>query len=233
MKHKVLDIHEKQKVATRWGESAPGSEVNFYNFGPVMDYMLQCVSDDPDAQAGDGWVEKWAIKEFLDDRIPLDNCLSLCCGFGFKDRRLARLGMFKHCTAIDISEGAIREARAAASGGGIDNIDYLVADVDTADFGEEKYDLVYASGALHHLSRLEHVIEQIHRCLKPGGILLSDEYIGPAYNDLSDRHREVVNAAIHLIPSRLRHASENTFVSRKWQSPPGNEDFLNCCVSSP
>jgi hypothetical protein len=57
----------------------------------------------PDARAGDGWVEKWAIKEFLHDRIPFENCLSLCCGFGFKDRRMARLGMVKHCTSRDNS----------------------------------------------------------------------------------------------------------------------------------
>jgi hypothetical protein len=102
----------------------------------------------------------------------------------------------------------------------------LVAALNAADFGEDKHDLVYARGALHNLSRVEHVIEQSHRCLKPGGMLLSDEDIGPAYNDLSDRHREVVNAAIHLIPSRLRHASENTFVSPKWQSPSWKRGFF-------
>jgi SAM-dependent methyltransferase len=225
LKGKTLNIHEKKKVASRWGESALSSD-NFYTFGPVVDYMLQCVSGDPGAQGSDGWVEKWAIKEFLHQRIPVDRCLSLCCGFGFKDRRLAQLGMFKHCTSIDISEGAIREAKASAAAVGIDNIDYMVADLDNTDLGIEKYDLVYASGALHHLSRLEHVIGQIYRSLKPGGILLSDEYIGPAYADISDRHRELVNAAIHLIPGRLQHASEDTFVPRKWQSPPWKRGFF-------
>jgi SAM-dependent methyltransferase len=220
LQDKTLNIHHKNKVAQRWGESAPCSEVNFYTFGPVMDYMLQCVSGEPDAQGSDGWFEQWAIKEFLHNRTPVDECLSLCCGFGAKDRRLARFGVFRRCTAIDFSEGAIQGAKASAAAAGIDNIDYRVADLDTADLGQEKYDLVYASGALHHISRLEHVVEEIHRCLKPGGILLSDEYVGPAYNDFSHRHREVVNAAMHLIPGRLRHARENTFVPRQWQSPP-------------
>jgi SAM-dependent methyltransferase len=219
-KNKALGMSEKRKVAARWGESAPTSEVTVYTFGPVTDYMLQCVCGDPEARASDGWVERWAIEEFLHDLIPVDECLSLCCGFGLKDRRLARLGMFKHCTALDISEGAIREAKIAAALEGINNIDYMAADLDTTDLGDEKYDLVYASGALHHLSQLEHVIGQIHRCLKPGGILLSDEYVGPAYNAFSDRHRELINAAIHLLPARLRHASEDTFVPRNWQSPP-------------
>lgn len=213
----MIDDPSKEIVSAHWGHPrAP--ETNFFTFGPTRNYLQRCVTG-RDGHASEDWWERWVVETFLADKLPLPECLSLCCGFGDRDRRLARMGVFTHCTGIDLSEGAITHARRRASAEGYGGITYVVGDLDTIELPGDRYDLVYAGGALHHIARLEHVVTQIARCLRPGGYLVSDEYIGPPYNDLSFRQREIVNAAIHLLPRRLRHATEDSFVPQLWRTP--------------
>lgn len=203
---------QKQRVAERWALPQSLENRAVGSFGPTKDYMLQCLSGDPGAKADrPDWLEHWLVGTFLKGRTPVEQCLTLCCTAGIRERNLAALGVFKHCTGIDISDGAIRKARQSAQEAGHDNIDYVVADLDRIELDRERYDVVFALGALHHISRLEHLVPEIRKALKPGGLLIGHDYIGPNYFALSLRHREIVNAAVHLIPPRLRFSTEQTF----------------------
>jgi SAM-dependent methyltransferase len=215
-----ISSREKQKVARRWDKVIKESRLHFYTFGPTKDYVLQCLSGDRNAKADrPDWLEDWLVRTFLGERIPVDECLSLCSTAGMRERHLAGLGVFKHCTGIDISEQAVGQARENARKAGYDNIDYIAADLDYFELGREKYDIVFALGALHHISRLEHLITEIHRALRPGGLLIDHDYVGPNYGDLSVRHREIINAAMHLIPHRLRVSTERTFCPAAFSYP--------------
>ena len=219
----MLKKFEKHIIKERWSqEDKIGND--FYSFKPVKKYMLTCLSGNGSGkiEIDNDWMERWRIDSYLADRMPVDRCLSICCGFGFKERILSRLNVFSHCTAIDLSEKAIQEARRLAKADNIYNIDYLVADIENITLEKEKYDLVYASGALHHIKNLEHVIPLLYDSLRPGGILLSDEYVGPSYNQLTRRHREIINSVIHMIPKTHRYATEHLFIPeffrfRKWR----------------
>jgi ubiquinone/menaquinone biosynthesis C-methylase UbiE len=193
-------------------EQGKKNEIDFYSFEPVKKYMLNCLSGKEQENIDHDWMEKWRVETYLSDRMPVERCLSICCGFGSKERILSRLNAFSHCTAIDLSEKAIQEARRMANEANINNIEYLTGDIENISLEREKYDLVYASGALHHIKHLEHVISVLYKSLKPGGILLSDEYVGPRYNELTVRHREIINSVLHMIPKTHRYASEHLFV---------------------
>jgi ubiquinone/menaquinone biosynthesis C-methylase UbiE len=207
----MLKQSEKYIIKERWSQE--DKIVNdFYSFEPVRKYMLTCLSGNESEKIDNDWMEKWRVDTYLSDIMPVEKCLSICCGFGFKERILSKFNVFSHCTAIDLSEKAIREAHRLAEADNIYNIEYLKADIENITLEKKKYDLVYASGALHHIKNLEHVISLLYDSLRPGGILLSDEYVGPSYNQLTKRHREIINSVIHIIPKTHRYAIEHLFV---------------------
>ena len=142
---------------------------------------------------------------FIDTHLKhrkVESILSLCCGFGESERYfVSRLPDVKYCLGLDLAEGALKEAKERAHGM---NIDYELADLNKYPWQENRYDLVIAQGALHHLSNLEGVISGIYRTLKPGGILYSCEYVGPSYQDHSIRQLQLINATAFLVPPELR-----------------------------
>jgi SAM-dependent methyltransferase len=207
-----MDQRDVARVAHHWGVAPPDPDSPncFYFFPPVRDYLFSCITGRVEKTESD-WCERWVIETYLRNRVPVPECLSLCCGFGHVERRLAALGVFLHCTGIDISPGAIESARERAREAGYRNIDYRVADLNTLELEPERYDLIWANSALHHISNIEHLASEIHKALKPGGFLVSSEYIGPKHMRLSFRQREIINSVIHLIPPEFR-VTEETYV---------------------
>ena len=51
------------------------------------------------------------------------------------------------------------------------DIEYQTADLNYLDLPASTYDLVAVKGTLHHLMRMDHVIAEIEKTLKPGGLL--------------------------------------------------------------
>jgi SAM-dependent methyltransferase len=211
---------DAEKVSAHWGSTLHDVELTFYGFPPLRPYFYRSISgEEPDGPLGRDWFERWAVQHVLGDRAPVGQCLSLCCGFGEIERILARLGAFEHCRAVDLAGPAIVAAREAAASEGLEQIDYEVADVETVELEPNSVDLVWANGALHHLVRLDHVVGQIHRALRPGGLLVANEYIGPNHQQLGPRESELVNATIHLIPPEMRDQSEATLVPAAFKGP--------------
>ncbi|MDC0321705.1 methyltransferase domain-containing protein [Akkermansiaceae bacterium] len=196
---------ENSKIVSGWNHSHFSKGLDLYTFQPVKNYFYRCVSGDEEGIAKENWFEDWLIKTYLKDKIPVANCLTLCCGHGERDRRLAKMEVFENCLGLDISPGAIEACKINASNEKFNNLKYATADLNKDSLKRNAYDLIYVGGGMHHILNLEHLVDEIYLSLKPGGLLVCDEYIGPSYNDLSNRHREVINSAIHLIPKRLRY----------------------------
>ena len=115
------------------------------------------------------------------------------------------LGGVQSCLACDIAPGAVDEAaRRCASRELDDVISYHVADLNTYEWPGPTYDLVIATGALHHLARLESVLDGVVGCLKLGGVLFANERIGARWQGFSARQLELINAAAHVVPPALR-----------------------------
>jgi len=212
---------ETQLVTRHWGQLLPDLERSYYGHPAVRRHIYRALTgtDAPPGRERD-WFERWAVETFLADRAPVEKCLSLCCGFGEVERLLYRSGAFAHCVAIDIAPDAIAKARDAAAAEGLEDvIDYRVGDLNADVLAPESADLVWSNGALHHLSNLEHVLEQAQRALRENGVLIANEYVGAPHQQLSHRHRELVNAAAHIGPPRLRSRRGSTFVPTRLQGP--------------
>ena len=130
--------------------------------------------------------------------------LSLGCGFGVIERVLRSSDSCQLIHGVDVAEGAIEGARKAAQDEGLDGLTYEVADLNTAKLPKETYDAVYVHAALHHVFQLEHVLDQIKQTLKPGGLFVVYEYIGPSQMQFPRRDLELADAFLNAIPERYR-----------------------------
>jgi SAM-dependent methyltransferase len=147
---------------------------------------------------------EWFKLNFLDG--PVENALSLGCGFGEFDRTAILLPIAKHIDAVDIAEGAVEHARRVNADL---PISYSVRDLNEAVFSEGKYDAVLAVSSVHHVFQLEHLFRQCRRCLKPGGLFFLDEYIGPSRFQTSPYVIELINRILRTLPARLRYNLKN------------------------
>ena len=130
--------------------------------------------------------------------------LSLGCGFGVIERVLRRSDYCQLIHGLDVAEGAIEGARKAAQEQGLDGLTYEVADLNTATLPKETYDAVYVHAALHHVFQLEHLLDQIKQTLKPGGLFVVYEYIGPSQMQFPRRDLELADVFLKAIPERYR-----------------------------
>jgi len=130
--------------------------------------------------------------------------LSLGCGFGVIERVLRRCDYCQLIHGVDVAEGAIEGARKAYQDEGLDGLTYEVADLNTAKFPKETYEAVYVHAALHHVFQLEHLLDQIKQTLKPGGLFVVYEYIGPSQMQFPRRDLELADAFLNAIPERYR-----------------------------
>jgi SAM-dependent methyltransferase len=130
--------------------------------------------------------------------------LSLGCGFGVIERVLRRSDYCQLIHGLDVAEGAIEGARKAAQDEGLDGLTYEVADLNTATLPKEMYDVVYVHAALHHAFQLEHLLDQIKQTLKPGGLFVVYEYIGPSQMQFPRRDLELADVFLTAIPERYR-----------------------------
>jgi SAM-dependent methyltransferase len=150
------------------------------------------------------WVE-WMRERFFPGGDAGD-VLSLGCGAGHLDRIFKRCGFrFRSFTGIDISEGAVDRARALADEINLaPEIRYLAADLNRCELPPRSFDFIYFFQSLHHIEALEHVLGQCERALRPKGILLVNEFVGPSRFQWTDRQAEMASALTALLPEGLR-----------------------------
>jgi 2-polyprenyl-3-methyl-5-hydroxy-6-metoxy-1,4-benzoquinol methylase len=196
----------KQVTADHWSENVAGSDAFsadvYWLAVPAVQKRHQnkgCAGK----PYGD-WVE-YCLREFLHTQGPAGRMLSIGCGSGALERQLFQLGAFEKCDAIDIAPTAIElaKAEAAAIGAG-SSIEYRQVDVETVSLPECHYDAVWFNGSLHHINQLEAVCRNIQNCLKPGGWLFFNEYVGANHFGFCEKQRAAIGHTFNLIPERFR-----------------------------
>lgn len=193
---------DSERTADHWsaeGAWQAGRGLYWLELATVQRRLNHKVSDRPDVD----WV-RYTLEHHFAGRLPLGRCLSLGCGEGGLERQLAGLGAFKHCDAYDIAAGSIEKARVAAAAAGCGHIQYAVCDLNSLSLPAGQYDAVWALGAVHHLDRLDHVFAQVGTALKPGGLFVLNEYVGPNRFQFPPRQRQVIQSCFDLLPCDYR-----------------------------
>jgi SAM-dependent methyltransferase len=103
---------------------------------------------------------------------PGARVLDVGCGFGDTTQRLAELvGAEGRVTGIDAAERFVEKARQEAVDAGMGNVDFLVGDVQTADFGEGRFDHAFSRFGTMFFANPVAALRNVRRSLVPGGEL--------------------------------------------------------------
>ena len=134
------------------------------------------------------------------------NCevLDYGCGIGPVIERVIQFNP-KKITGIDISEVSISKAKEKFKDLN-SKVELSVDNCEETKFNDNKFDLVYGLGILHHLQTSK-CIKEISRILKPGGILLFIEPLGT--NPLINLYR--------ILTPNSRSKDEHPLVSKDFE----------------
>ena len=188
-----------KKAAEYWSSAqsqAPGN--NWVGVPGVVENMNRRASGDPAIN----WINHSAA--LLSRFVKPIKALSIGCGLGIIERVLRRHDFCQLIHGVDVAENSIKSARQTAEAEGLDGLTYEVADLNSVQFPAETYDIVYAHAALHHVFQLEHILDQIKHTLKPDGLLVAYEYIGPSQMQFPRRDLELADIFLKLIPEGYR-----------------------------
>ena len=125
------------------------------------------------------------------------------CGGGGNEIRWAETGLFERIDACDLSEPRIAGAKSSVEQKDLAGIvHFKVGDMRTVS-GSALYDLVITEGSLHHFYPMHAALERIKTLLKPGGMLIVNDFVGPSRFQWTPRQLQAANAILDLDPPSL------------------------------
>jgi ubiquinone/menaquinone biosynthesis C-methylase UbiE len=102
---------------------------------------------------------------------PGDRVLDVGCGFGDTTQRLAEfVGAEGQAVGIDAAARFVETAREEADAAGIDNVRFMVGDVQTAEF-DERFDVAFSRFGTMFFANPVAALRNVRRALLPGGRL--------------------------------------------------------------
>jgi 2-polyprenyl-6-hydroxyphenyl methylase/3-demethylubiquinone-9 3-methyltransferase len=110
----------------------------------------------------------------LPDR-EFERVLDAGCGTGVCSLALSERG--REITALDLSAGSLRTARALAGGRGRANVRCLHASLLAQPFADATFDLAFSWGVIHHTPDPIRALDELVRTLRPGGTLVLAVYL--------------------------------------------------------
>ena len=135
------------------------------------------------------------------DFLPFENVLIVGCGNGWLERELSDKNIGKKFDSFDISEEYIKEAESQKE----DRlINYFIDDINNLEkIKPNSYDAVFNFAILHHATELDNAMKKLSDSLKPNGLIFNEEYIGPARNQYTDKHLNIMLGVMADLPEKF------------------------------
>ena len=108
---------------------------------------------------------------FLPHLRPGMSLLDCGCGPGAITLGLAEAVAPGRAIGVDLEPGMVRRADEFARERQVENVEFQVADIGELPFPENSFDAVFTSAVLEHLADPIQAFEEIHRTLRPGGLI--------------------------------------------------------------
>jgi len=121
-----------------------------------------------------------------------DRVLDLGCGFGDTTQRLAKLvGPNGSALGVDVSEPFIEAARQEAEDAGLENVRFMVGDVQVTEF-ERQFDYAFSRMGIMFFANPVAALRNVRHALVPGGRLCAVVWRRKLDNDWVHRAEQVV-----------------------------------------
>jgi SAM-dependent methyltransferase len=157
----------------------------------------------------------WFFNHYLTGGNVFAKSLSVCCGDGAHELAIAQTGKVRFVRGFDISDGAIAQANATFETAAIprDSYAFEVADADDLQL-QDQFDLIFSTGALHHVTNLEKLLATLGRTLSPDGYFVVLEYVGPNRFQWTDTQLGVINGILRQLDPRFLKDNTRIELSR-------------------
>lgn len=133
--------------------------------------------------------------------LPLKKVISVGSGFGEKEMQAIKSGIFQSVDCFEVSSGAIDKGRKIAQERGLtERILFHSSDPFNNVISDNKYDGVYWNNSLHHMFDSRKALIWSRRVLKPGGLFMMDDYVGPTRMQFSGEMIAISTLFRSLIP---------------------------------
>lgn len=136
---------------------------------------------------------------------PSGRVLSIGCGNGSHEIKLAQQPGVTHVTGIDLAPKKIEEAQRLAAEAGLTNTTFLSGDLFTHDLGQHAFDMVLFNSSLHHFHQLENILQQkVPEWLTADGLLVLFEFVGATRFQWPTAQLQAANNVLQSIPEKYR-----------------------------
>ena len=147
------EILADQRACKREPQWPPARELH----PKILSYYNQITTGN-DSNSEFDWYKCFSKQTYTD-------CLTLGSQSGRHERYLFKNKIVENFDSIVLSPPSTTNTFAEQS-----NTAFIIGDLNFVNLPENKYDLIFCNGVLHHIINLEHLLAQINRSLKDDGI---------------------------------------------------------------
>lgn len=97
--------------------------------------------------------------------------LDVCAGTGYVALNVMRHNLFQKCVALDINPSALKILEERARELDVSGIETQAGNIFETTWPDSSFDCVIGNAFLHHLPDTQSFFREMHRVLKPGGVL--------------------------------------------------------------
>ncbi len=196
------------------GNTNPWNNDGAFSYGEMWIATKACRQQINRKISGDENIDwfSYSVRRYMAPALGLFNapkprenyrCLILGATEGHMERELCRLGFKGKIVASDIADKALARAAERSRAEGFANIDYIVADLNTASFAGA-FDYIIAEGVLHHVREIRYCLGMLHDALAPDGRIIMVEHHAPLRFQLPQAQTRWINAVLNVMPKKLR-----------------------------
>ena len=126
------------------------------------------------------------------------------CGTGQHSIFTASLFKSSKVLAIDLSLTSLAYAKRKTEELGIENINYMQADILNLGQLKKQFDIIESAGVLHHMSNPMAGWKVLTKCLKPGGLMKIGLYSELARQNIVKIREEISQLGLHTSDAEMR-----------------------------
>jgi len=155
--------------------------------------------------------------------------LSIACGIGNREIRMAESGHFAEGLGLDLSDESINEANRKIEEKKLHNIRFEQADFYSFKLKQNYYDVILFHSALHHFKDIEQIARRVIKALTDDGYLILNEYVGKNRLQFSKEQILEMNRLLNHIPHPYRKRYLTNRLKNKIYAP----GLLRMIISDP
>lgn len=201
MTAKLFSAEEQDQIGQYWTQRTVHRQRtwNWWTCRPVIRHLNRLICGDALDGISQGLCQK--AKQRLNRKLEVG--VSVGCGIGVKEMNLIQWGLVDRMICFDLSEERLNQAATEAKRRSLsDRIEFHRVDAFSLANLNEAFDLVHWNNSLHHMPNTFEAIKWSRSVLKPGGLLMMDDYVGANYIQFSDECLRFANRIRSKMPRK-------------------------------